>query len=250
VQRLYEDPLFAARVGWSYRDWPMRRVIQGLQHVDDSCIFSKIWCEKCIETGAAKLWPRDVGVQKEGASPNFVYLQALVQVLPEPLPNPFIISPNYPNVDFVRQTSMHPQFSKIPVCISTSRADRQWLGQFVWVKISMFDQVLQGNLVPHVRLPRNMFRELPSHECLANLCVELFLLRWPVAIFSHALARFPRHNRSPFSVLARALGEHLRKASRRHGDTFDYFDAPSFRAYLIDFLWFRSGLSSTDVWHD
>ena len=44
----YRDPEVASRVGWALSDMPIEECIQAVQHVDDACLFSKVFCEECV----------------------------------------------------------------------------------------------------------------------------------------------------------------------------------------------------------
>ena len=51
--------------GLSCLDLDFVQILQGVQHVDDACRFSKCLCVHCIHKTIVNLWPTDVGATLE-----------------------------------------------------------------------------------------------------------------------------------------------------------------------------------------
>lgn len=77
VFRLYtEHRPTITRTGWSYGNYSMSEIIQGVQHVDDAIIMSCIWCSDCLLEGVQKLWSDDVGTTLEETGNNITFLHS------------------------------------------------------------------------------------------------------------------------------------------------------------------------------
>eukprot|EP00974_Lingulodinium_polyedra_P059025 5683870-Lingulodinium_polyedra.AAC.1 len=70
----------AKRLGWHHKNWDVSKVIQGLLHVDDSFVMSKVLCWKCIERGMKMLWPKDIGISTEHKPPCLVFLHLQIEL--------------------------------------------------------------------------------------------------------------------------------------------------------------------------
>ena len=62
------------------KHYMFKHVAQGLQHVDDAAVFSKVLCTECMERLVSRLWPEDVGVSKEEEGPIIRLLNAILVV--------------------------------------------------------------------------------------------------------------------------------------------------------------------------
>ena len=65
-------------LGWHVPGLSIHEVIQGITHVDDSLVISKIFCPDCLLAGVLELFPKDVGVSEEGRPPSTRFLTAFI----------------------------------------------------------------------------------------------------------------------------------------------------------------------------
>eukprot|EP00974_Lingulodinium_polyedra_P018946 1833226-Lingulodinium_polyedra.AAC.1 len=93
VSSLYCDTRVARRVGWLVPKVDMRHTVQGVLHVDDSIVFSKILCEDCLIAGVAKLFPADIGMSCEARGACIPFLHAQIVIIDEECAVPVVITP-------------------------------------------------------------------------------------------------------------------------------------------------------------
>ena len=55
IRRLYTYTYVAQRAGLHYEGLTTQEVVQGIQHVDDSLVLSKILCQNCLLKGRRKI---------------------------------------------------------------------------------------------------------------------------------------------------------------------------------------------------
>ena len=53
------------KLGWSFENKPIDKLVTGALHVDDSVVLSKIYCMDCLAKGIKAMWPLDVGMSIE-----------------------------------------------------------------------------------------------------------------------------------------------------------------------------------------
>ena len=75
VHRLQYDVPFYEASPWFVPGLTAMDVVQGVQHVGDCVLFSKVWCDACLEKGLSYLWPADMGFEVEERSPHMRFLQ-------------------------------------------------------------------------------------------------------------------------------------------------------------------------------
>eukprot|EP00974_Lingulodinium_polyedra_P009409 900560-Lingulodinium_polyedra.AAC.1 len=102
VARLYSNNNVAHEIGWHCKKMPTCSVVQGIVHVDDSMIMSKTLCSRCIESGALKCWPRDIGMEVEQRAPDLTFLHLTLHVRDEITACPIDFYPSMPNAPFAR----------------------------------------------------------------------------------------------------------------------------------------------------
>ena len=66
--------------GMSKHNLKFDRSVQGLQHVDDAGVFSKILCPSCLLKIVTNLWPHDVGITLEEQGPVMRFLSGILHV--------------------------------------------------------------------------------------------------------------------------------------------------------------------------
>ena len=64
VHKLYANRQSAKDIGWHVHKMPTNTLVQGVQHVDDALVLSKIFCNKCLWNGIKQMWPEDIAPQK------------------------------------------------------------------------------------------------------------------------------------------------------------------------------------------
>ena len=86
-----------ANVGWVLEGYSLEELIQGITHVDDSCIFSRVFYRKCLYLGLQKVFPEDVGLTEEGGPPATRFLHSIIIIDHWNL----LVLPFHPNLEFV-----------------------------------------------------------------------------------------------------------------------------------------------------
>ena len=56
----------------------MRQTLQGILHVDDCLLGSRVLCQSCILEGLKRAWPNDIGLKVEGIGPSLQVLGCVV----------------------------------------------------------------------------------------------------------------------------------------------------------------------------
>ena len=78
------------------------KTIQGLIHVDDTLIASKIHCASCLEKGVKVLWPENLGIEIEHRPPILDFLHIRIELLDCIVECPVNFTPLFKNEDFAR----------------------------------------------------------------------------------------------------------------------------------------------------
>ncbi len=76
VHKVYTNPQFAKTCGVYFDAFKNAdgvcpcafQLIQGIQHVDDALVFSKVFCSFCLFDIVRNMWPSDVGVKHEAST--------------------------------------------------------------------------------------------------------------------------------------------------------------------------------------
>ena len=181
-------------------------------HVDDALVGSFIFGPCCLESGCELLFPKDVGVSKEGEGPELEFLHCLVSVSDAFSPDALRATPRNPNKAFARGEDHEPKIAKLPPWLGRGFSDFATQKANLTCKLASADQVLEGSAVGNL-------------DYVVDLGAEAARLRWPLAQISLALCAYPRHVRSDFAMLVRAVGRVWRKF-RKHaiGDTTAWAD--------------------------
>ena len=200
IERFYANPAVAQDVGWHLDGYKAQQLVQGMLHVDDSVVFSKVYCEDCFFNGVQKLWPRDVGVSLEASGEHVPFLHVELHVHHEKGPAPVHVTPLAHNTCFARGQAAHPHYAKLAPYVGSKATTRAQLAGYVWSRLATADQALRGSTAN-------------STEVLAELCSEAVLLQWPLPLLAAVLRSYPRTNSTDFAVLVRRTGTRLKRAS-------------------------------------
>ena len=213
IVSFYNDPEVAEATGWVLDDASPGDLVQGLLHVDDSLIMSKVFCYDCLLHGVEKLWPQDVGASLEGKGARIPFLHVELQIGNAPEPAPIRAVPLSHNRAFAQGQAAHPAFATLPPYVGAPVTVQRHLAAYAWCRLAAFSQTLRGTT------------ELAA-EPLADLLAEMAQLGWPRATIAAVRRRFPRTHASDFATLVRTVGVALRKATApQHtgGATHEFF---------------------------
>ena len=198
IYRLYTDPAFALRIGWDCKGFRTEQVVQGLQHVDDAIVFSKILCVRCLMDGIEQLWPKDVGFSIEGEGPEVDFLAAKLCISSEASNFPVSISPKIVNLDFALHSGAHLAKSRFQRFLAFGLQTKKQLRALVLQRLCLCDRLTQGSIEG-------------ASTCVSELVGEIFRLGWPLQWISYCFQTYPRKYQSRAAVAFRVLGKILRK---------------------------------------
>ena len=108
TRRLYVDPQVQRSSGLLYGTTPIGAIIQGLQHVDDALLMSKLWCGRCLLGALQRTWPTDCGTNLEEEGHTVRFLSAVISVGTD---SSLCVRPHYVNARFARGLSSYPEES-------------------------------------------------------------------------------------------------------------------------------------------
>ena len=209
---LHNDRNRARELRWTHGDFRTSELVQGLQHVDDAIVFSKVLCGDCLWKGMQKLWPTDVGITLESSSSplhgalycdgSMRFLHARVSLLGHTSDFlrdvPCYVQPYMPNAAFASGTQPHPHVSHVALFVGSQVQNTSHIQNYLWCKLSMFDKLVMGSW------------DL-GREAVAQMVAEVLRLLWPCRWVASSLHQYPRHNQSCFACAVRKLGQSLRR---------------------------------------
>ena len=209
---LYKTKKLGKDIGWHVKGLTMEETVQGLQHVDDAILMSKVLCAGCLFRGVKGLWPTDVGTSDEGCGPLLEFLHSTIYIRSSKDPNPAIILPTIANIDFVLGKLDAPKQSRLGPYLGPPAHDIYNLRPYLWCKVILGNQLLQGSV----------FYGIPY---LSALVAECRLLQWPLNMICFLLSSFPRKHQSRFISLSRAFGHRLKRMELPTHDLFTYLQS-------------------------
>ena len=112
LRLLYKNLGRVQQLGWEILGVHISKLLQGLLHVDDCLVMSKVFCQDCLYVGMQRLWPEDVGVSRESFGNEIEFLHAVVHIHDGFEDVPVIILPASQNNDFI---------NGVDICIKKSR---------------------------------------------------------------------------------------------------------------------------------
>jgi len=170
----FSDRNAAAAIGWKCDQFPTSQVIQGIVHVDDALICSKMLCSSCIEEGLLQCWPRDIGMEVEQRNPQLKFLHIAMTIRDEISMCPIDFFPSAPNADFATGICEYPMVAKIPPYLGPLSNPAEILRPFMSSKFAMFNQVFA-------------FEVERVSEPLAVLLGEVLRMGWPPKMVTNTL---------------------------------------------------------------
>ena len=85
---LYSNSPTQIKMGWAHQGFKLEELVTGISHVGDALVASRILCAECLHTGMKKLYPKDVGVSREGSGTLIRFLQVVTNICGSVKPKP------------------------------------------------------------------------------------------------------------------------------------------------------------------
>eukprot|EP00974_Lingulodinium_polyedra_P036363 3488316-Lingulodinium_polyedra.AAC.1 len=126
---------------WDCASLPTEAIVQGLLHVDDSLVLSKVLCHSCLSKGMSKLWPPDIGISIESTPPSLVFLHVSITLLDKIEPCPIVFAPSTPNAAYAKGEEDFPAVSKLPPYIHTITCPKTVITPYLACKFATYNQV-------------------------------------------------------------------------------------------------------------
>ena len=193
---LHQSPERLKSVGWAFKGWRLEELVSGVMHVDDAVVFSRIFCNQCLETGVRHVWPQDVGVSLEEVGPTVRMLQSHIHVKE----GRFHVRPFNPNVAFALGFTSQQKVARLGPYLGARIHSYNTLRSFVHGKILAYDHLVLGEAC-------NMYIHI------GFLLLEVARLGWSETFMSKALCSLSRRHGSPFIAACRKVGKELRRCS-------------------------------------
>ena len=130
----------------SYGNLNMGAVVQGVLHVDDTLILSRIHCTSCLWKNIQRIWPEDVGLTLEGEGPTFSFLHTEVCIVNDGRFGEIGVKPLMKSTAFASGEEDFPSYSKLAPYVLPHVQSVKTLSAVVWTKLSTYDQVLVRKL--------------------------------------------------------------------------------------------------------
>ena len=118
-------------------------------HVDDSIIFSKVFCEGCLIRGVERLWPVDVGMSCEEQGQVIRFLGSLIVVEKGHVQ----VFPHNPNMLFALGHSEFQKFARLGPFLGESLSSYHQVRNFLMSQLLMMNHIVLGcadGMYPHV----------------------------------------------------------------------------------------------------
>ena len=166
---------------------------QGLLHVDDCLLASKVYCKDCLHRALKVIWPSDVGTSLEAAGFEIDFLTVLIHSYAD---GSYYITPLPKNVNFALSIDTHPAISRIPPYKGPAIHD------YNDIKLLLFPHLLSYNRI-------SLGFVGPAARCTALLLAEVSRLGWPIHLVARALASIPRRHETLYILTLRRLSKFL-----------------------------------------
>ena len=122
------------------------KTIQGLIHVDDTLIASKIHCASCLEKGVKMLWPENLGIEIEHRPPILDFLHIRIELLDCIVECPVNFTPLFKNEDFARGNTEYQKIASVVPFTPGFTEPREVLRPYVSARFAGFVQVYAFHL--------------------------------------------------------------------------------------------------------
>ena len=179
-------------------------IIQGVQHVDDAAVFSKVLCTQCLGRVMEKLWPADVGVTMEEEGQIMRMLSGVIVIEGQIVR----VFPYIPNFHFCLGLSENQKIAKLGSFIGPEIHSYDMLRSYIFSELLRFNAILQGD-------------DMAAIIFIALIVREAAALGWPEKWISKALRSLPRKHTTNFVNLCRKVGKQL-----VHNSCISYFSTP------------------------
>lgn len=173
VSRLYAHRDRARSLGWYVGKMPTPQVIQGIIHVDDTLIFSKTLCHRCIESGILRCWPRELGMEVEQRPPVLTFLHITMTLKNVVEECPVVFRPSTPNEAYAKGEMEEPMVARVCQYIKTITDPREMLRPFLAAKFACYNK-LYGRTYDGSDI---------DHE-LAIMLSEILRAEWPPKVLA------------------------------------------------------------------
>jgi hypothetical protein len=210
IAKFYASTALQRKSGIYINGVPPDQLIQGLLHVDDCLLASKVYCKDCLLRALAVIWPSDVGTSLEAAGFEIDFLTVLIHSFAD---GSYFITPLPKNVNFALRIDAHPAVSRISPYKGPAIHD------FNDIKLLLFPHLLSYN-----RIALGFIG--PAARCTALLLSEVFRLGWPTQLVARVLASIPRRHETLYILSLRRLSKFIRRTFRdedHHAINFQTF---------------------------
>ena len=198
-RRVYSSKKEAQKAGAYVAGCSTARAIQGLLHVDDCIVFSKIWCETCLFAIISRLWPPDVVAKLEERGSDIDFLHAHIRCEDSSIYiNRIHITPLTPNLRFCLGETLVPKVAKCQQYVEGVH------------QAGHLDLILWGKLAIIANTCRNNFNE--AKQAILCTFVEPILLGWNPKTVGICAANFPKSHRGRTGNCIRLLGQTIKKS--------------------------------------
>ena len=125
------------KVGLFQSEFSADQTLFGILHVDDSFVVSRIYCQKCIETGVCQIFPKDCGMAVEDFGTTLKLLSAIFDVSNPDSP---IVIPYFANTSFILGHTQKQKFCRLGEFVDSNVTTKFQLKTFVLGQLLLFDR--------------------------------------------------------------------------------------------------------------
>ena len=201
IRLLYTHPDMLKEIGWKHRDFTVNQIVQGITHVDDSLVISKVLCHDCLYEGCCRLFPKDVGTSLEETGPYMRFLNSWLIVGDESIH----VLPFSPNVRFALHLDDKQKVARLGDFNKSIAFTYRMLRQFMVSQILTYDGITNGH-------------DPDAMAFVIILVSEIRRLNWPPAWIFRALKSIPNRHMSSFVRDVRQLAKNLKRTNAEHPD--------------------------------
>eukprot|EP00974_Lingulodinium_polyedra_P012592 1218307-Lingulodinium_polyedra.AAC.1 len=172
TEAVYTSTTTCMQAGWHVPGLHARRVVQGVQLVDDALVMSRCLCCDCLYRGVRRLWPSDIQAEREEEGGEIQFLRAIGRTGKRGSGSADIeVAPILHNIEFVRGHETVPRAAKLSPYVD-GLMNMHGLQAYTGCKAISFDQTHRGSTHG-------------AEQSMAYIITEPLKLGWPL----HMVAR-------------------------------------------------------------
>ena len=179
-------------------------VIQGVQHVDDALLLSRMLCPTCLATVVKAAMPPEYGMEIEEQGPVLRFLDLCLWSSGHAVH----VQPYTPNIAYSMDEDSHPYVARFPAYMDSKATPHGLLRSLLQPRILVYNTILGGSRVQGLRPTVALVR-------------EILRLGWPARCVGTVLMDLNRVRQSEYLTSVRYFGSWLRGCA---GDPLPHLD--------------------------